>query len=211
MQTNKINYQRILDDKLAKILSDGKRPRLLLHACCAPCSSYVLEYLSRYFDITVYFFNPNIYPSQEYDFRARELADFLNKITFGDNIKAIIEEYNGDDFYKAVDGREGDAEGGARCRICYRQRLEATARYAADNGFDFFTTTLSVSPYKNSAWLNELGEELSGIYGVPYLVSDFKKRNGYKRSCELSVEYGLYRQNYCGCEYSMRESDMRKS
>lgn len=198
----KINYQRILDKKLGEIGRSGEKKKLLLHACCAPCSSYVLEYLSEYFDITLYFYNPNISPESEYDFRAEELKRLVSEMKLPSNIKVITTVYNSDEFYNKVKGREGDAEGGARCKECYTLRLEQSARYARDNGFDFFTTTLSISPYKNSRWLNEIGGELSGKYGVPYLTSDFKKRNGYKRSCELSLEYGLYRQDYCGCEFS---------
>jgi predicted adenine nucleotide alpha hydrolase (AANH) superfamily ATPase len=206
----KVNYQRVLDGILLKISNESVRPKLLLHACCAPCSSYVLEYLSEYFDITLYFFNPNIYPAEEYDFRAKELAELLGKMSLEDKVSVVIETYNSDVFYNAVKGNEGDIEGGARCKICYRLRLEASAEYAAKGGFDYFTTTLSISPYKNSAWLNEIGEELASIYGVPYLTSDFKKKNGYKRSCELSAEYGLYRQNYCGCEFSRRQAEARR-
>ena len=209
VQENKINYQKVLDDILLKVSKSGKRPRLLLHACCAPCSSYVLEYLARYFDITVYFFNPNIYPESEFDFRANGLVELLNKMPTDNKVDVVIEEFNSEIFYNLVKGREEDAEGGARCKMCYRQRLESSAEYASKNGFDYFTTTLSISPYKNSVWLNEIGGELSEVYGVAYLFSDFKKKNGYKRSCELSEQYGLYRQNYCGCEFSLKVSQLR--
>lgn len=205
----KVNYQRVLDGILLQISNKGVHPKLLLHACCAPCSSYVLEYLSKYFDITLYFFNPNIYPAEEYDFRAKELTELLEKMPLRDKVSIVVGDYDSDAFYNAVKGNEEDLEGGARCKICYRQRLEASAEYAAKGGFDYFTTTLSISPYKNSIWLNEIGEELSTLYGVPYLTSDFKKKNGYKRSCELSAEYGLYRQNYCGCEFSKRQAEAR--
>ena len=198
----KINYQKILDKMLEEIERSGEKKKLLLHACCAPCSSYVLEYLSKYFDITLYFYNPNISPEGEYDFRAEELKRLVLEMPLPKNINVITEVYNSDEFYNKIAGHENDPEGGARCRECYTLRLEQSAKYARDNRFDFFTTTLSISPYKNSRWLNEIGESLSGKYGVAYLTSDFKKRNGYKRSCELSLEYGLYRQDYCGCEFS---------
>lgn len=201
---NKINYQKILDDTINKITSVGRRPKLLLHACCAPCSSYVLEYLSQYFDITLYFYNPNISPEEEYKFRADELIRLAEEMLLETDISVITEKYNSDEFYNAVRGMEDQPEGASRCKICYRLRLEKSAEYAKNNGFDYFTTTLSISPYKNSVWLNEIGAELSKKYGVEYLTSDFKKKNGYKRSCELSLQYGLYRQDYCGCEFSKR-------
>ena len=201
---NKINYQRILDDTINKLAAEGGRPRLLLHACCAPCSSYTIEYLSKYFDITLYFYNPNISPESEYDFRADELVRLTEEMPLGVNISVAVEKYNSDEFYNAIVGMEDQPEGDSRCRVCYRLRLEKSAEYAKENGFDYFTTTLSISPYKNSAWLNEIGTELAQNYGVEYLISDFKKKNGYKRSCELSEKYGLYRQNYCGCEFSKR-------
>ena len=201
---NKINYQRILDDTINKLAAEGRRPRLLLHACCAPCSSYTIEYLSKYFDITLYFYNPNISPESEYDFRADELVRLTEEMSLGVNIPVEVEKHNSAEFYNAIVGMEDQPEGGSRCRVCYRLRLEKSAEYAKENGFDYFTTTLSISPYKNSAWLNEIGTELAQNYGVEYLISDFKKKNGYKRSCELSEKYGLYRQNYCGCEFSKR-------
>lgn len=201
---NKINYQRILDDTIKALDAERKRPRLLLHACCAPCSSYVIEYLSQYFDITLYFYNPNISPESEYAFRADELIRLTGEMPLGVDIPVVVEKYNSDEFYNIVVGMEDQPEGGSRCRSCYRLRLEKSAEYAKLNGFDYFTTTLSISPYKNSAWLNEIGVELAREHGIEYLISDFKKKNGYKRSCELSEEYGLYRQDYCGCEFSKR-------
>ncbi|MBO5415659.1 MAG: epoxyqueuosine reductase QueH [Clostridia bacterium] len=208
---NKINYQLILNDTIEKIKKEGRRPKLLLHACCAPCSSYVLEYLSEYFDITLYFYNPNISPESEFAFRAEELARLIGEMPLRGEPQLVVSNYNSAEFYNAVERYEAEAEGGARCKICYRLRLERSAKYASEKGFDYFTTTLSISPYKNSVWLNEIGAELSEKYGVDYLFSDFKKRNGYKRSCELSEEYGLYRQNYCGCEYSKREQDRKNA
>ncbi len=206
-----INAQLLLDEELKKISASGERPRLLLHACCAPCSSYTLEYLSKFFDITLYFYNPNISPAEEYAYRARELAQLLDKMGLRDNVRLCVTDYNSDEFYKIVNGLEEEPEGGARCARCYRLRLESSARYAAEHGFDYFTTTLSISPYKNSRWLNEIGAELSDKYGVRYLFSDFKKKNGYKRSCELSEIYGLYRQDYCGCEFSRAQRDKKNN
>ena len=201
----KINYQLVLDSTLENISREGVRPRLLLHACCAPCSSYVLEYLSRYFDITLYFYNPNISPEKEYLFRADELSRLISEMPLDGEVNLVSEIYNSDEFYNAIKGFEDEREGGGRCKICYRLRLERSAAYAAEHGFDYFSTTLSISPYKNAAWLNEIGGELAERYGVSYLFSDFKKKNGYKRSCELSEIYGLYRQSWCGCEFSKRD------
>lgn len=193
-----MNYQKILDDTINK-LGDTK-PELLLHACCAPCSSYVLEYLSKYFDITLYFYNPNIYPYSEFEFRADELKRLVMEMKR--NVRIVVEEYDNESF-EAVAKAYGDLpEGLTRCLNCYKLRLEKSVKYAKDNGFDFVTTTLSISPHKNAAKLNEIGGELAEKYGIEYLFSDFKKKNGYKRSCELSAQYRLYRQNYCGCKYS---------
>ena len=173
-EMNKINYQRILDDIIRTIDAENRRPRLLLHACCAPCSSYVIEYLSRYFDITLYFYNPNISPESEYAFRADELIRLTEEMPLGVDIPVIVEKYNSDEFYNIVMGMEDQPEGGSRCHSCYRLRLEKSAEYAKLNGFDYFTTTLSISPYKNSTWLNEIGVELAREHMVEYLISDFK-------------------------------------
>ena len=204
-----VNAQLLLDAELREISKSDKRPRLLLHACCAPCSSYVLEYLSRFFDITLYFYNPNITPAEEYAYRAEELSRLVSEMGLDGGVSLVVSDYNSDEFYNIASGLEDAPEGGARCARCYRLRLEASAKYAAECGFDYFTTTLSISPYKNSRWLNEIGAELSGIYGVRYLYSDFKKKNGYKRSCELSEIHGLYRQDYCGCEFSRIQRDKK--
>ena len=207
----KENYQRKLDAILIQLdLSHGK-PKLLLHACCAPCSSYVLEYLSQYFEITLFFYNPNIFPPSEYSFRAEELSRLVSEMPFADTIPSlVVEDHAQDDFYSAVKGLENEPEGGKRCYECYRFRLEKAASHAKKEGFDYFTTTLSISPYKNADWLNSIGAELSEQFGVAYLFSDFKKKSGYLRSCRLSEEYGLYRQEYCGCIYSKKESEDRK-
>ena len=206
----KINYQLLLDATLGNIKTSGKRPRLLLHSCCAPCSSYVLEYLSEYFDITCYFFNPNISCKSEYDKRAAELLSLLERMPLTGAVRAVIEEYDPTPFYELAKGRENLPEGGERCFDCYRLRLRAAAEYARKHEYDYFTTSLSISPHKNAERLNAIGAELSDEYGVPYLYSDFKKRNGYKRSCELSAEYGLYRQSFCGCIYSQLSSEKNK-
>ena len=201
----KINYGLMLEREIENIKREypnGERPSLLLHACCAPCSSYVLQYLSEFFDITLFFYNPNISPKEENDFRAEELRRLVAEMPLEHIPKIIVEEYEPERFYEAVKGMEHLAEGGARCAVCYRLRLEKTAQKAKELGFDYFTTTLTISPYKRSEWLNAIGGELGDRYGVPYLFSDFKKKNGYKISCELSREYNLYRQDYCGCEFS---------
>ena len=211
MEKNKINYQKLLDNKIEVLKSEDKKPSLLLHVCCAPCSSAVLEYLREYFCITVYFYNPNIYPKSEYDFRSEELSRFIEECCFLENISIICENYNSDEFYSAVAGREDDAEGGERCKRCFELRLEKSARKARELGCELFTTTLSVSPYKNSETLNEIGRSIAEKYNIEYLYSDFKKKNGYKRSCELSAEYKLYRQNYCGCIFSKREAEKRQN
>lgn len=202
---NKINYQNELDKTLNDIERAGTTPSLLLHSCCAPCSSYVLEYLSRYFKITVFYYNPNIYPEEEFYKRRSEQERFISQLPAKNPISFIGTEHMSEEFYKAVKGLEHIREGGERCFACYRLRLEESAMAARDMGADYFTTTLSISPMKNARKLNEIGGELGEKYGVKYLFSDFKKRNGYKRSTELSREYGIYRQNYCGCVFSLRE------
>jgi len=205
----KPNYQLMLEKTISEL--NGARPRLLLHACCAPCSSYVLEYLSPYFDITLFFYNPNISPKEEYDFRADELKRLVSLMGLDDKVSIICAEYDPTPFEALAKGQENIPEGGARCADCYRLRLSEAARIAADGNFDYFCTTLSISPYKNAPWLNTIGSEEAARYGIKYLFSDFKKKNGYKRSCELSEEYGLYRQDYCGCVYSKRQSENKNT
>ena len=200
----KQNYQLMLDNIISKNEAQGYRPTLLLHACCAPCSSYVLEYLSNYFDITLFFYNPNISPKEEYLFRYAELERLVADMGLSDKVSLIKGEYDPAEFDAVSSGLEDVPEGGSRCAKCYRLRLRESARIAAERGFDYYTTTLSISPYKNAEWLNTIGTEEGEAHGVAYLPSDFKKRNGYKRSCELSEIYGLYRQDYCGCVYSKR-------
>ena len=205
----KKNYSLILENTISENKKAELRPSLLLHACCAPCSSYVLEYLSEHFDITLLFYNPNISPKEEYDFRAKELQRLIDEMPLPAGIKIITEDYTPEEFYRMAKGLEELSEGGERCKRCYRLRLSKTAKVAKDNGFNYFTTTLSISPYKNAEWLNTIGEEEGRIFGVEYLFSDFKKKNGYKRSCELSEQYGLYRQNYCGCEFSKKQAESK--
>lgn len=198
-----MNYQIELDNIINGIV--GEKPTLLLHSCCGPCSSYVLEYLTQYFDITVFYYNPCIAPSEEYEHRKAVQKSLISKMNKeGRNISFMECDYDHDSFLELTKGLEGEKEGSERCHKCYEQRLVATAKAAKSMGADYFTTTLTVSPYKNARILNELGLEISRNYGVSYLVSDFKKREGYKRSIELSKVYNLYRQDYCGCEFSMR-------
>ncbi len=204
----KMNYQKELDQIVLGIVQDKTRLKLLLHSCCAPCSSYVLEYLSNYFEITLFYFNPNIYPEEEYTKRVEEQQELIKRMTLQQQVHFLQGGYHPDEFYQTVKGMEEEAEGGIRCFACYEQRLRETAKLAAKNGFDYFTTTLSISPYKNADKLNEIGERVAKEYGSTFLPSDFKKRNGYKRSIELSKEYNLYRQDYCGCVFSKRDRDL---
>lgn len=196
-----VNYQKELEKIIANNLKSGAKPNLLLQVCCAPCSSYCLEYLHEHFNITVLFYNPNIYPESEYTTRENELLRLIEEFGFND-IKVIKTDFNPDEFYSAVKGYDDCKEGGERCKICYRLRLERTAKEAAKNGFQYFCTTLSISPLKSAEALNTIGLELAKEYGVKYLLSDFKKKEGYKRSIELSKEHNLYRQDYCGCVFS---------
>ena len=202
----KKNYQLELDKEIEKITKSDELPSLLLHSCCGPCSSYVLEYLSKYFKVTVLYFNPNIYPEEEFLHRQSEQKRIISELPVENKVSFMESEYNYNDFLSAAKGFENEREGGARCDKCFRLRLKKTAQLAAENGFDYFTTTLSVSPHKNSQLLNLIGEELGEEYGVKHLPADFKKREGYKRSIELSKQYDLYRQNYCGCEFSLRQA-----
>ena len=202
---NKINYQKELD-KITDSLN-GDVPKLFLHSCCAPCSSYTLEYLSNYFDITVYYFNPNISPKAEFDKRYAEQKRLIEALPSKHTIKLVCGEYDHNDFLKIAKGYENVPEGGERCFRCYRMRLESTAKLAKEQGFDYFCTTLSISPLKNSKKINEIGYEVAEKYGIKWLPSDFKKKEGYKRSIELSREYQLYRQNFCGCVFSKENKD----
>lgn len=203
---NKRNYQKELEKIIDKNTADGIRPRLLLHGCCAPCSSYVLEYLSEYFQITELFYNPNIFPKEEYDYRSAELLRLVNEMHLYTEVNVIVDEYNPGEFFEIAEGMEECPEGGERCFKCYGLRLRRTACVAKEREFDYFASTLSISPMKNADKLNEIGEMISMETGVKYLPSDFKKKDGYKRSIELSKEYNLYRQNFCGCVYSKKNS-----
>lgn len=202
---NRINYQK-QTDKITESLN-GPAPRLLLHSCCAPCSSYTLEYLSQYFEITVFYYNPNISPKAEFDKRFAEQRRLIENLPAKNKITLIEGEYDYNDFLNIAKGYESIPEGGERCFRCYRMRLEKSAELAKTQGFDYFCTTLSISPLKNSQKINEIGFEVAGKYGVEWLPSDFKKREGYKRSIELSRKYGLYRQNFCGCVYSKNDGE----
>jgi len=205
---NKVNYQKELDKVLERLKEENIAPRLYLHSCCAPCSSYVLEYLCKYFHITVFYYNPNISASEEYKKRAAEqkrLIAAYNEERKGYAITIVEGDYEPRRFLEAARGYESCPEGGERCCRCFDLRLRETAKRAREGGYDYFTTTLTISPLKNAQKLNEIGIALSQEYNVPWLPSDFKKREGYKRSIELSAEYGLYRQNYCGCAFSKNE------
>ncbi len=204
---NQRNYQKELDKKLQQFEKEGRVPSLLLHSCCAPCSSYVLEYLSRYFDITVFFYNPNIYPPEEYTTRVEEERRLIDEMPFEHPVRLMEGTYDPNEFYAIAKGLEQEPERGARCVKCYELRLREAAKAARDGGFEYFTTTLTISPLKPAHKLNELGERIGEELGVAYLTSDFKKKEGYKRSIQLSQEYGLYRQDYCGCVYSRLERD----
>ena len=199
----------MLDKKLEELVKAGTRPSLLLHSCCAPCSSYVLEYLSKYFSITLFFFNPNISARSEYDMRYAELVRLVAEMGLDGQVEIVNGDYEPERFFAIAKGLEHLPEGEERCHRCYSLRLEDTARLAADGGYDYFTTTLSISPHKNAEWLNTIGEEMAKKYGSSYLNSDFKKRGGYLRSCQLSEKHGLYRQDFCGCIYSKLERDKR--
>ena len=208
---NQRNYQREMEKLIERHQAQGEVPRLLLHSCCAPCSSYVMEYLSKYFSITVFYYNPNIFPPEEYGKRVEEQVRLIGEQPHLHPVEFLEGNYDPERFFQAVKGHEGDREGGERCFKCYRLRLEEAAKMAARGGYDYFTTTLTISPLKNAQKLNEIGEELEKIYHVKHLPSDFKKKNGYKRSTELSREYGLYRQDYCGCVFSKRERERQKA
>ena len=204
----KINYHKLMLDEIEKITSEAKRPKLLLHSCCAPCSSFVIEYLSTYFEMEVYFFNPNIHPEKEYLRRLDEQIRMVEEM--GLTYQVIGPEHQSELFYQAVKGCERLGEGSERCVRCFDLRLEKAAEYASTNGFDYFTTSLTISPMKNAAKLNELGEAAGLKYGVKFLNSDFKKNNGYKRSIELSKQYDLYRQHYCGCASQLKNNKNEK-
>lgn len=211
---NSVNYQKELDALLAKINKEnectGSCPRLFLHSCCAPCSSYVLEYLSDYFEITDFFYNPNIEPEEEYRHRESELIRLISEMDLRHPVHFQAGRYDPSEYYEAVKGLEHIHEGGERCFACYRLRMEEAAKHAAEGEYDYFTTTLSISPLKNASKINEIGQELEAVYGVKHLPSDFKKKGGYQRSIQLSKEHGLYRQDFCGCVFSKHEREKER-
>ena len=202
---NVINYQKELDKIIEKIQKEGRRPSLLLHSCCAPCSSYCMEYLTQYFDITVYYYNPNITDEEEYRLRVEEQQRLIREFP---GIKFEEGPYHPKSFFAIARGLEMVPEGGERCFRCYELRLKQAVEAAKLGGYDYVTTTLTISPLKNSKKLNEIGQQIAGENWLP---SDFKKKNGYKRSVELSAQYDLYRQNYCGCVYSKEEAERREA
>ena len=206
----KINYQIEMEKELRAIQARGQRPLLALHSCCAPCSSAVLERLNAHFRIALYYYNPNISPEAEFRHRGEEQRRLVRQMPLADDLTVAEGPYEPERFYELVRGHEGDPEGGARCGICFEMRLRSTAEFAKRIGADYFTTTLSISPLKDAQRLNAIGRALAEEYGVKYLFSDFKKRDGYRRSCALSEEYGLYRQDFCGCAFSRMERDRRK-
>ena len=207
---NKINYQKELDKLIIKFTEEGQVPSLLLHSCCAPCSSYCIEYLSQFFYVTVFYYNPNIYPDEEYYHRVKEQQRFIKEFPTKYPVKFIEGDYDKSSFYEIAKGLEKEPEKGKRCHRCYDLRLRRTAAVAKEKGFDFFSTTLTISPMKDSQVLNEIGASIGKELGVDWLYSDFKKKEGYKRSTEISREYDMYRQDYCGCVYSYNERQLQK-
>jgi len=207
---NKINYQKELDNLIANLVKEGQVPSLLLHSCCGPCSTYCIEYLSQYFHVTVFYYNPNIYPDDEYYHRVKEQQKFIAAFPTKYPVSFIEGDYDKESFYAIAKGLEQEPEKGARCHKCYDLRLRRTAEVAKEKEFDFFTTTLTISPMKDSQVLNQIGLKVAEEVGVHWLPSDFKKKEGYKRSCELSLEYDMYRQDYCGCVYSYRDRQLQK-
>lgn len=206
----KINYQIRLDKITLQNEREDITPSLLLHSCCAPCSSYTIEYLSSYFNITVLYYNPNISEKAEYEKRKAEQIRLINSLETKNKVNFLDCGYDSNEFFDIAKGYENCREGGERCFRCYRLRLEKTAQLAAEKGFDYFCTTLSISPLKNAQKINEIGYEIENAYGVKWLPSDFKKREGYKRSIELSRQFNLYRQNYCGCIFSKRQMEKKE-
>lgn len=208
---NKRNFQKEMEALIERSAREGKRPTLMLHVCCAVCASYVLEYLYRHFDITIAYYNPNITEEEEYRYRYSELRRYVKEAGLSDYIRFAEAAYEPEAFFEAAKGMENIREGGARCAVCFEQRLRYTAELCRAGGYDYFATTLTVSPLKNAEVINAVGEKIAAELGVSYLCSDFKKKEGYKRSIELSKQYNLYRQNYCGCIFSRREAEARES
>ena len=205
-----IPYQKQLDTLLDTLTAQQTRPTLLLHSCCAPCSSYTLQYLSRYFHITLLYYNPNISPAAEYERRLAEQKHLLTDMGLADSIALIADDYDPQEFFSASAGMEDAPEGGVRCAACFRLRLERAAIKAKALGCDYFCTTLSISPHKNAPLINEIGQQLATQYGIHWLTSDFKKKGGYQASIALSKEYNLYRQDYCGCIFSKMQAEAKR-
>ncbi len=199
------NYQKELDRIIQK--RGQKTPRVLLHSCCGPCSSSVLEYITQYFDVTLLWYNPNLYPKEEFDRRFQTQVELIEKMGLADKVSILAEPWKSEDYYRRVKGLENEPEGGRRCAECFRLRLLETARLAKHYGYDYFCTTLTLSRHKDAVLINTIGEEIARATGVSWLPSDFKKRNGENRSIELCEQYGLYRQLYCGCEFSLRKRE----
>ncbi len=206
-----MNYNKLMESIIDKIKTEGKTPSVLLHSCCAPCSSHVIDTLTKYFDITILYYNPNIEPYEEYLKRKEEEIRFVGEYPSKNKLTIMDCDHENDKYHEIIKGLEQEREGGARCIKCYHLRLDKTAQLASENNFDYFATTLTVSPLKNSEKLNKIGEHLSEVYNIKYLYSDFKKKEGYKHSIELSKEYDLYRQDYCGCIYSKEERERQKA
>ena len=199
------NYQKELDRIIQKL--DGRRPRVLLHSCCGPCSSAVLEYLTQYFDVSLLWYNPNLYPQEEFERRYRTQLELIEKMGLKDRVEVLAEDWRPEEYRAVADGLENEPEGGKRCTECFRLRLRETARIAAARGFDYFCTTLTLSRHKDAVRINALGEEIGREAGAAWLPSDFKKQGREMRSTELAEFYGLYRQLYCGCEFSLHKRD----
>ena len=206
----KQNYHRMMEKEIESLQKKEVRPKLLLHSCCAPCSTYVIEYLAAYFEITVYFFNPNIYPDHEYQKRLQEQIRLVEEMALPYHVEVVGTDHEPERFYEAIKGCEHLPEGGERCWRCYALRLERAVRFGAENQFEYVTTTLSISPLKSAQKLNEIGADLEKRYGIKYFFSDFKKKEGFKKSVALSEKHGLYRQDYCGCVYSQKEAEERQ-
>lgn len=207
----KINYQKKLEETLSKLRQNEKKPTLLLHSCCAPCSTYVLQYLAQYFHIKILFYNPNIFPENEYIRRRNELKMLIGQMNLDPSISIIELGYDSQQFYQCVRGLENEPEGGNRCKECFALRLEQTAIKAAELQADYFTTTLTISPHKNANLLNEIGQLMGEKHHIPFLCSDFKKKEGFKQSLILSEKYGLYRQDYCGCMFSKKAREEQQN
>lgn len=206
-----MNYNKLMEEIISKNVAEGKTPSVLLHSCCAPCSSHVISTLTPYFDITILYYNPNIEPFEEYEKRKQEEIRFIKEFPNQNKLTIIDCDHDNELFHETIKGLEKEKEGGARCIKCYYLRLDKTAQLAKEKNFNYFATTLTVSPLKNSQKLNEIGEYLSKKYNINYLYSDFKKKEGYKHSIELSKQFNLYRQDYCGCTYSKQEREIQKA